>query len=211
MSEGIRSMNGPAASSAVIVYVVSASSDGAPVLPFFWYAASAFLVFIPMRPSMAPGEKPARSSMTWSCRASFGEGAGRAGAAGRGATCASVARNTKIGTRGMSAHSLKGAAIAADATILAGGAHVDFHDAERALGEHLAHQRHGHVVDRNSFRREPFGLPVMGVTVAERGPRIPSERLFEAAAAEEWKDLQRLSLDGRLNRRVVKNGDAPIV
>src|SRR6185436_20917693 len=48
------------------------------------------------------------------------------------------------------------------------------------------------------------------VTMEHGRHRIPRQRLFQPAAAEERIDLERLPLDRRLNRRVVKDGNQPL-
>ena len=72
------------------------------------------------------------------------------------------------------------------------------------------HQPHGHVEDRYAFGGPAFWLSVMGVTVKHSGDRISTERFLEAAAAEEWKDLEGFTFDRLLDWRVVKDGDPPI-
>src|SRR5262245_417067 len=48
----------------------------------------------------------------------------------------------------------------------------------------------------------------MRVAVEDGGDRIPAERLFEPAGAEEWIDLERLAFDRRRDRRIVQDREA---
>ena len=50
----------------------------------------------------------------------------------------------------------------------------------------------------------------MRVSVKDRGDWIAAKRLFKAAASQERKDLERLSLDRVLDRRVVQHRDPPV-
>ena len=78
---------------------------------------------------------------------------------------------------------------------------------KRTIGIVFAHQRHRHVEDRNVRTRASFRLTVVGVAVEDRGYRETRDGILEPAAAEEGKDVARLALDRRLDRRVVEERD----
>src|SRR5688572_10290889 len=129
-----------------------------------------------MRPSIAPGEKPARSSITCTGKASVCAGrtaagvaggaglaaAGRWGATGRAGVDVEVAAWARRAMRATAARmsmgpldgcrdfAFGGAAVAAGAAFrILRRRQVDVDETERPVGKDLAHERRRHVEDRH--------------------------------------------------------------
>src|SRR6185437_3213831 len=89
---------------------------------------------------------------------------------------------------------LRQAPIDPRSTVIGRRGHIDLEYSERPFGKHFAHERHRDVEYRHAFGRAPLRLAVMRVSVKDRGDWIAAKRLFKAAASQERKDLERLSL-----------------
>ena len=75
----------------------------------------------------------------------------------------------------------------------------------------LTHQRHRDIEHRNVRARASFRLPVVRVAMEDRRYGESRNGIFEPAAAQERKDVAGFTLDRRLDRRVVEQGDEVIV
>ncbi len=74
----------------------------------------------------------------------------------------------------------------------------------------LLENRNGHVKDWHAARRPPFKTPVVRVPVEGDGGASLVQSPRKVACAEKGIDLWCFTLYGGADRRVVKNGDAPL-
>src|SRR3954466_12147446 len=85
---------------------------------------------------------------------------------------------------------------------------LDLEDAERwTVGARTREQWHRDVVNRHAAFGGAFELAAVRVAVEDHGDRIAADRLLEAARSEERVNLERLTVDRRLDRRIVEQRD----
>src|SRR3954465_1324249 len=84
-----------------------------------------------------------------------------------------------------------------------------FEDPQRQpIGMEAAHDWERDVIDGNAGRRFALRRTTVGVAMEYSADAVAVERFFEAAGAEEGKDLLGLADDGVADGSVVQEGDA---
>ena len=89
-------------------------------------------------------------------------------------------------------------------------ARSSFEDVVGLLEPRLLENRDGHVKDRDAARRPPFKTPVVRVPVEGDGGASLVQGPRKVARAEKGVYLRCLALYSSADRRVMKNGNAPV-